>query len=808
LSVSTANGLGSLCPLLVLAAATCTPVEPIPATEAVRDVLLVTLDTARWDHFSFAGSGEVQTPNIDRVATRGVAFAQAIAPSPITLPSHASLLTGQRPPTHGVRDNGTFSLPDSAVTLAELFHEAGFQTGAFVGAMVLDKRYGLAQGFDLYDDRLGGDRGTGLFEYPSRRGEAVVSAAEAWLEGRDAPTFTWVHLYDPHAPHDPPEPERTRFAGAPYRGEIAYTDRLVGRLLEAYERMGRTAGLLAVVTADHGESLGAHGEKTHGVFVYDATLRIPLVIAGPGVPRGRRVDPQVRLIDVFPTVLALSGLEIPEGVEGLDLRALMSGETVQTPPAYIESLLPRLHHGWVELRGLRSERWKLILGAEPELYDLQADPGEQLDVAAGQPERVERLRGRLAELEAADPVTESRLELDSAAAEKLGALGYISTPTPEVSLKRADPRKMIGLLQKLDHTDGMFAFGMHDEALEVYREVLRADPTNNIVQGRLGNLLMKVGRFAEAEAAYERMVELAPEDPRAWEKLGHALQASGKLEEALAALERAVDLGTAWHDARWTRWDLMRRAGLLEEARTDVRAALEKDPTDGLATAAQLTLEPAGDPAEARRRVERALSSAHPTSRLLLVAAETFARISLGSRAIELYEQAMTLRPLADHAVVDLARLYLAEERLTDAQRLLDRPATSSVDVRVLVVQAEVAAQAEDLEALTGAIDALGERLGSPDPKGAQDGRSAGTLAGIGDRLWREGRYELAARAYGAAAGFVGGDFRPAYNEGLAWERAGHEARAIAAFRRALSLEPGHARSKAHLTALEQRAPP
>jgi Flp pilus assembly protein TadD len=273
-------------------------------------------------------------------------------------------------------------------------------------------------------------------------------------------------------------------------------------------------------------------------------------------------------------------------------------------------------------------------------------------------------------------------------------------------------------------------------------------------------------------------------------------------------LERAAGLGTAWHDARWTRWDLMRRAGLLEEVRNEVRGALEKDPTDGLANAAQLTWDPAGDPAEARRRVERALSSARPTSRLLLAAAETFTRIGLDSRAIELYEQAMTLGPLADHAMVDLARIYLAEERLTDAQRLLDRPATSSVDVRMFVVQAEVAAEAEDLEALTGAIDALGERLGARDPNGAEDGRSAEALAGIADRLWREGRYELAARAYRVAAGFVGGDFRLRYNEGLSWERAGDEARAIAAFRHALSLEPGHARSRAHLMALERRAPP
>ncbi len=331
---------------------------------APGDVLIVTLDTARADRFSYAGPSPVTTAATDAVAAEGAAFLTAVAPAPITLVSHASLFTGQDPFVHGVRNNGDFALAPEALTLAELFAADGWATAAFIGAAVLDSRYGLDQGFLTYDDEFTGIDETGLAAYARRPGNEVVDSALRWLGAAPAgPTFVWVHLYDPHAPYEPPEPEKSRYPGSPYDGAVAFSDRMVGRLLEGYRRLGRYDDALVVIAADHGESLNEHQEETHGVFVYDATVRIPLVMRGPGVPPGVRVQAPVALIDVMPTVLGLAGMEIPPGVGGRDLGRVMTGGTADDDRLiYVESLLPQLSFGWSALRGLRSGHWKLHPG--------------------------------------------------------------------------------------------------------------------------------------------------------------------------------------------------------------------------------------------------------------------------------------------------------------------------------------------------------------------------------------------------------------------------------------------------------------
>ncbi len=392
----------NLLALVLLAAACATgdderaPAGGGAATREPHDILLVTVDTARADRFSYAGPSPVATPLADSLAGEGAAFLTALAPSPITLVSHASLFTGQEPPRHGVRNNGEFAPASEATTLAELLGPRGWRTAAFIGAAVLDARYGLDQGFDTYDDAIDGSDSAGIFSYARRGGDRVVEAALAWLAGSGpVRTFVWVHLYDPHAPYLPPEPERSRYAASPYDGTIAFADRMVGRLLDGYRRAGRLQEALVVLTADHGESLGEHGESTHGVFIYDATARIPLVMRGPGIAAGTRIHAPVSLVDVMPTVLSRVGIEPPPTVAGRDLGPLLGGESLPAPapaPAlYLESLLPRLSYGWSPLHGVRTERWKLVRGVTPELYDLEADPGERVDLAAEQPEVVRRL---------------------------------------------------------------------------------------------------------------------------------------------------------------------------------------------------------------------------------------------------------------------------------------------------------------------------------------------------------------------------------------------------------------------------------
>jgi len=393
-------------------------------------LLLITLDTARADRFSYAGASPVETPAVDSLAAEGTAFLQAVSPVPVTLPAHASILTGLLPPAHGVRNNGTYRLTESAVTLAERLTAGGYRTGAFVGASVLDSRYGLDQGFEVYDDDMPGKPGA---EFEAQRGaEAVVGRALAWLDGvGEEPSFAWVHLFDPHMPYDPPEPERSRYPGAPYDGEIAYADRMIGRLLDGYRDRGLYGRTLVVFTADHGEALGEHGELTHGVFLFEPTVRVPMVMRAPGQSGGQRVVEQVRLIDLVPTVLDLLELGPAEGVDGRSLVPLLRGDDLEPVPAYLETRLPLENHGWFELRGLRTPETKLITGPTTELYDLASDPGETTDLAARRAGTVGQmlrdLEVRAATAQAGSEGAGERVEMDEATRRQLTALGYVSS---------------------------------------------------------------------------------------------------------------------------------------------------------------------------------------------------------------------------------------------------------------------------------------------------------------------------------------------------------------------------------------------
>jgi arylsulfatase A-like enzyme len=360
-----------------------------------RSVLLVTIDTLRADHVGAYGYAAARTPTLDRLAAAGVRFEQAVSPAPITLVSHASLLTGKIPPRHGVRDNGAYRLRDEHVTLPERLRQAGFATGAFVGAYVLDAAFGLAQGFDVYDDRMTGER-SGSIGYAERSAAAVADAASAWI--RELPPeqsfFAWIHFYDPHANYTPPPGFAAAFPGRPYDGEIAYADFHLGRVLEALASRPEHAETLVVVTSDHGESLGEHGEPTHTHFVYDATQRVPLILSGPGVPRGAVVASQVRLIDVAPTVLDLLRLPPLEGTQGVSLVPVMRSGAAPPADAYVETLAPR-NMGWSPLVGLRSGGWKYIRAPRPELYELSEDPGERVNRISERSDEAARLRERL-----------------------------------------------------------------------------------------------------------------------------------------------------------------------------------------------------------------------------------------------------------------------------------------------------------------------------------------------------------------------------------------------------------------------------
>src|SRR5713101_4816300 len=346
-----------------------------PAGGPPRTVVLVSIDTLRADHVGAYGDGQAETPALDAIAREGLVFDAAWSPVPLTLPAHASMLSGRYPPRHGVRANGVHRLAGTVPLVAESFVRGGFRSAAVVGGYPLDARFGLGRGFDLYDDRM--PASSAGAHYPERRGAEVADRAIAWLQqqGTDGRVFLFVHFYDPHADYDPPPPYAARFAGRPYDGEIAYVDAQVGRLRSALEAQGRWRDAVVLVVSDHGEGLGEHGEDTHGMLLYEPTLRVPLVVRAPAVRPGRAPE-AVSIVDVAPTLLALSGLPRLSDADGVSLVGTRDPQRA----LYAETLGPLLDHGWSGLRALRRGRWKLVDAASPELFDLAADPGERRDL--------------------------------------------------------------------------------------------------------------------------------------------------------------------------------------------------------------------------------------------------------------------------------------------------------------------------------------------------------------------------------------------------------------------------------------------
>jgi arylsulfatase A-like enzyme/Flp pilus assembly protein TadD len=542
-----------------------------PATP--RNVLLITLDTVRADRLGSYGYASARTPRLDALARSGARFENAFTVTPLTLPAHASLMTGLFPGEHGVRDNGGFYLEDRIETLAEALRARGYRTGGFVGAFVLDRRWGIAQGFDEYFDDFDLDAaGAGAMDDVQRPGSVVVERALAWLgRERAGRFFAWVHLYDAHTPYEAPEPYRRMFpatvSGA-YDAEVASVDEQVGRLLDGLASRGVLDHTLIAVVSDHGESLGEHGEQTHGFFLYDATLRVPLLIAGRGVPRVTVADP-VRLVDVMPTLLDLLGL--PVSAHGASLRPLLRGERLRLP-VIAETFYPRHHYGWSELFVLRDDRFKLVRAPRPELFDLSRDPGEGQDLATVAPERLASLDAALGALLARHGGDRPKppAALDAETEERLRALGYIGAGSASQSdgrRARADPKDKIHLYNRIKESLGLSRAGREENARQTLRRVLAEDP--GIVQAHvlLGSLELRAGRPREAERAFRAALALDGSDASAAFNLALAYKDQGRLGEAESGFERARTLDPRDGKPRWHLADIWMRRGELDRAR-------------------------------------------------------------------------------------------------------------------------------------------------------------------------------------------------------------------------------------------------
>ena len=510
---------------IALAPAACSGPGTQSASHPGANVLLVSIDTLRADRLGAYGYGPAETPRLDALAGEGVRFAQVVSPVPLTLPSHTSILTSMQPPAHGIRDNGAFALSEEAVLLADVFQEAGYATGAFVGAFVLHSRWGLSPGFDEYDDR---------FEYGSsqaspgqveRRGDAVVEVTLDWLrQPRDeqTPFFAWVHLYDPHAPYTAPEPFGSRFASDPYDGEVAYTDSLIGQLLDGLDELGVLEQTIVLVTADHGEGLNDHDEPGHGLFLYDPTVLVPLILRLPGRQHsGLEVDQQVRLIDIAPTLLDLTVLPVPEAFDGASLTPFLAGEG-EARPAYSETFFPRLHFGWQELYALRSDNYKYILAPRPELYLVDADPDETTNLIDAQPARAAAMRAELEEMRGV--ATDVRAgEMNSEALQRLRSLGYIGAAPADVAGTDAelpDPKDKLDLFRRLTQGQSLVQSGEMEMAVQALEELIAEDSRIVDAHFTLGNALFAMGDYAGAADAFRATIELSPEYDLAISNLG------------------------------------------------------------------------------------------------------------------------------------------------------------------------------------------------------------------------------------------------------------------------------------------------
>ena len=506
------------------------------------DLLLVTIDTLRADRVGCYGRGDAQTPVMDGLAARGVRFAQSVAHVPLTLPSHASILTGQTPLRHGVRDNAGFVLQESAGTLAGWLGAAGYQAAAFVSAFPVHSRFGLGQGFTLYDDRFPRGDDAARPAYIERRADATVGAAVAWLRAEPAagrPVFAWVHLFDPHAPYEPPEPFASRFAGREYDGEVAFADQQIGQLIEAWAA-ARGREPVVLITSDHGEGLGEHGEPTHGLFIYDSTIRVPLILAGPGIPAGQAPSTLARGIDVAPTLLDLAGVAAPASVEGRSLRPAWEGGGGRDEPAYIESLFGRLSFGWAPLHGWRAGSLMYIDAPRPELYDVGEDPAQLLNLAQQRGDEARRL-GRIvrAATASAGPLSPGPVPGDTR--ERLRGLGYLdrgSVPSPSLR----DPKDLAAVAVRIEKAIAIERSDPAAAAREL-RDVLAKDSNNPLARRHLAVALNAAGRHLEAVEQVRHLVAAGDTSEETGVFLGDSLRLAGRLPEALEVLEDTVRNG-------------------------------------------------------------------------------------------------------------------------------------------------------------------------------------------------------------------------------------------------------------------------
>jgi choline-sulfatase len=674
---------GRILAVTLLGAAACRR-DPPPL-----NLLLVTLDTTRADHLGCYGHAAAHTPNLDALARSGIQFEQAVTAAPLTLPSHTSILTGTYPVFHGVRDNDGFVADEGLRTLAEVLKPRGITTAAFVASYPLGSQFNLDQGFDTYDDDFRADwtpeeqeaRTPLSFGFVERKSDQVNAAVSRWLEGHARERFfLWVHYFDPHQPYDPPPPYDVEFAGSPYDGEIAFMDESFGKLLGLLAARGVRDRTLVLVVGDHGEGLDQHGELTHASFLYDSTVHVPLLLFVPGgrFAPGLRVRPQVRTIDVMPTLLELLGIPAPRDVQGTSLLPLLREPGREWDhEALLDSRFNELHYGWAPLRALRDGRYKYVEAPVPELYDLTADPGETRNLAASDPALAQEQRSRLGRLAAsvgaADPGRSAASHPAPGTREALQALGYVGGgdaaalgagfPSPEALARMPNPADKGLILQAVNLTQERMRKRRYDECVSIARGGLQMDPGNFRLRMSLAQCQALLGLADRALEELHAASTLRPDDPEPYALEGRILVSKRRYAEAIAPLQRAVRLAPRLVETLRVLAAACALAGRDPEAIRGYEAALR---LDGASWRTHLDLGGAyartGRLEEARRAYQRALDLNPYSSAVLLQVGAFYARLGDPDFARRCYEGALHIAPTDTAAHLALGELLL--ERL------------------------------------------------------------------------------------------------------------------------------------------------
>ena len=602
-------------------------------------MLLVTLDTTRADHVGVYGRGGAHTPRLDAIARDGVLVRNAIAAAPITAPAHSTILTGLLPPAHGVRDNGTFRLPDAVQTLPELLKQRGYATAAFVSAAVLDSRYNLSQGFDTYEDNLWTENAPPMFMIRERSGARTAQLATEWLKKHRAqhptqPFFVWVHLFDVHEPHHP-SPLDAMVTPSRYDAEITGVDRQVGKLVDVV-----APETLIAVTADHGESLGEHGESTHGIFVYQSTLHIPLLLRWTGhIPAGSVYKGPAHQVDLFPTLLAATATKVPSNQGANLLDALAGRAQASERPLYSESKLSELGFGMAPLHSVRRGKYTYIRAPRPELYDRDRDPSELHNLIGEKPEVAAKLS---ADLDSILKDSQARgfeapaNPIDRETEESLRALGYVGDSQTRKEVASMDPKDGIRVYEQLQQARQLVRNSRYDEAKAILKQLLESTPRNISAINVLALSEVRGGQLEKAEKLYLDSLNIEPNQPRVHLMLANMLSDLRRLDDAVAHAKAAMDLSPGYVEALVV-------LGFLELGR--------------------------GNKAQADAYYDRALEVDAKYPRAQRVYADMFFRQAQYAKALEYYRRALEVTPRNFDALIQTG---LSAHRIGDYQAALE----------------------------------------------------------------------------------------------------------------------------------------